>query len=240
VNVGEFYWGYASGIVATKVADWGEFVLAEYTQTFDHADITYFEPLLSMTERRLGQRPRFAAFDAAFDAFYIYEYFARDADWQQGFAAIPLTERSTWRQFDAAGHPICPAGLSLLPKYNFLSRTTTVAHERTHYVCPLQGVACPIQHPRAAKGGCTHRIPTSVGARLRHQIDHTSSLYKDIYRQRTATERINSQAKELGIERPYLRNRQAITNQNTLIYVLINLRGLQRVQQQVAAQHQAA
>ena len=36
-------------------------------------------------------------------------------------------------------------------------------------------------------------------------------------------------AKELGIERPRLRNGKAITNQNTLIYVLINLRGLQRV-----------
>lgn len=31
------------------------------------------------------------------------------------------------------------------------------------------------------------------------------------------------------IERPRLRNGRAITNQNTLIYVLLNLRALQRV-----------
>jgi hypothetical protein len=31
IAVGEFYWGYASGVVATKVPDWGEFVLAELT-----------------------------------------------------------------------------------------------------------------------------------------------------------------------------------------------------------------
>ncbi len=37
-------------------------------------------------------------------------------------------------------------------------------------------------------------------------------------------------AKELGIERPKLRNQRAITNQNTLIYVLLNLRLLQRIQ----------
>jgi hypothetical protein len=30
VKVGTFYWGYATGVVATKVPGWGEFVLAEY------------------------------------------------------------------------------------------------------------------------------------------------------------------------------------------------------------------
>lgn len=44
-----------------------------------------------------------------------------------------------------------------------------------------------------------------------------------------AIERINSQAKALGIERPYLRSGSAIANQNTLIYILINLRFLQRI-----------
>jgi hypothetical protein len=33
-------------------------------------------------------------------------------------------------------------------------------------------------------------------------------------------------------KRPKLRNDQAITNQNTLIYVLINLRALQRIRAQ--------
>ena len=42
------------------------------------------------------------------------------------------------------------------------------------------------------------------------------------------------QAVELGIERPKLRNGQAIANLNTLIYVLINLRGLQRIRQRKA------
>jgi hypothetical protein len=72
-------------------------------------------------------------------------------------------------------------------------------------------------------------MATSIGARLRVQLDRDSDEFKAIYKQRTATERLNSQSTELGIERPRLRNRRAITNQNTLIYVLINLRGLQRV-----------
>jgi hypothetical protein len=37
VGKDEYYWGYASGVVATKVPGWGEFVLAEMTDTFDHS-----------------------------------------------------------------------------------------------------------------------------------------------------------------------------------------------------------
>ena len=70
-------------------------------------------------------------------------------------------------------------------------------------------------------------------ARLRYTLDRDSEAYKAIYRQRTAVERINSQAVALGIERPHLRNGQAIATlrENTLIYVLINLRFLQRLRQ---------
>jgi len=61
-----------------------------------------------------------------------------------------------------------------------------------------------------------------------------------VYKQRTAVERINSQAVDLGIERPKLRNGLSIANQNTLIYLLIDLRALQRVraQKQALAQQQ--
>ena len=239
VSVGEYHWGYASGIVATKVSDWGEFVLAEYTQTLDRPDVSYFHPLMQATEQRLGYRPQYGAFDAAFDAFYVYEYFHREqADWQTAFAAVPFSQRNPkHKTFDEQGDPLCEAGLAMTCQYTFTCRTTLVEHERAHYVCPLKGdqkATCPIQHKKWAKGGCTHRLPTSIGARLRHQIDRDSPLYKAIYKQRTATERINSQALALGIERPRLRNRQAITNQNTLIYVLINLRAIRRVQQRQA------
>ncbi len=72
-------------------------------------------------------------------------------------------------------------------------------------------------------------MPLSIGARLRYTLDRDGESYKSIYKQRTAVERINSQATALGIERPYLRNGGAIANQNTLIYILINLRMLQRI-----------
>ena len=244
IEVGEYYWGYGSGVVATKVPEWGEFVLAEFTQPFNCADISYFYPLMRDTERRLGFRPSYGAFDTAFDAFYVYDHFHPESGkWQAGFAAVPLSQRQKHdKTYDSEGHPLCAAGLAMELKYTFTARATLVEHERAHYVCPLkkqEQATCPISHKRWKKGGCTHRIPTSAGARVRHQIDRDSDLYKDIYKQRTATERVNAQAVALGIERPRLRNQQAIVNQNTLIYILINLRALLRIQQRLADQPSA-
>ena len=238
VPFGEFYWGYGSGVVVAKVPGWGEIVLAELTQTFDQADVSYFFPLMTVTEQRLGFRPRFATFDAAYDAWYVYAYFHRDVD-PEAFAAVPFSEKGGYkakgRSFSPEGLPICTAGLPMPLQFTYTDRTTCIIeHERGKYVCPLRypqrtADACPVNHKTWEKQGCTVMMPTSIGARLRYTLDRDSQIYKDIYKQRTATERINSQAKALGIERPHIRNGRAIANLNTLIYVLINLRLLQRI-----------
>jgi hypothetical protein len=233
---GEFYWGYASGVVATKVPDWGEFVLAEHTQTFDKSDISYFFPLMKQCEDNLGFKPKQAALDAAFDAFYVYDYFYK-TDSPEQFAAVPLVQKGGHksRTFDDTDLPLCEADLAMPLKSTFIHKTSLVEHERGRYACPLKypqqtAKGCPINHKNWTKGGCLSTMPTSIGARLRYQLDRHSDTYKAVYKQRTATERINSQAVELGIERPKLRNQASIANHNTLIYILINLRACKRVQ----------
>ena len=230
--VTEIYWGYGSGVVATKVPGWGEFVLAELTQPFNRPDLSYFLPLIEATERRLGFRPPFAALDAAFDSFFTYDYF----DQVGGFAAIPFTKRGRPqpRQFDPDGLPLCDAGLAMNRKHAFTNRRGLFPHRQVRYNCPLlhpnpTGQSCPIDHKHWPKGGCTTTLVDSPGARIRHQLDRHSDRYKQVYNQRTATERINALAKALGIERPRFRNQQAIANINSLIYVLLNLRAIQRI-----------
>ena len=237
ISVGEFYWGYASGTVATKVDEVVECVLAEMTQTFDHGDVSYFQPLMAQTEKNLGRKPQYGALDKAYDAFYVYEYFAKAG----GFAAVPWADRADHKkQFNAEGLPLCAAHLAMPLKGKFMDKSSSlVAHECARYACPLvfperTGEVCPIGHKQWPKGGCITVLPTSVGNRVRHELDRSSDEYKRIYKQRTASERINSQALALGIERPHLRNQRSIANQNTLIYVLINLRALQRVRQHQA------
>ena len=243
LKVGEYYWGYGSGVIVAKSPGWGEFVIAELTQPFDQGDVTYFFPLMRQTEERLGYRPRYATFDAAFDAWYVYAHFYCENDPTYGFAAVPFSEKGNHkakqRQFAPDGAPLCAAGLPMLLKFTYTDRTTCIIeHERGKYVCPLQFPnlarrVCPVRHPNWKRDGCTSTMPTSIGARLRYTLDRDSELYKQVFRQRTAVERINSQAVALGIERPHLRNGAAIANQNTLIYLLINLRFLRRLRQRL-------
>jgi hypothetical protein len=230
----ELYWGYASGIIVTKLPGFGELVLAERTRPFNEADITYFFPLMHQVERRLGRRPKWGAFDAAFDAFYTYDYFHQVG----GFAAIPYTARGgkEKRSFTPDGLPRCAAGLAMPLKRTYWCQTTTVAHERGCYACPLlhptpSGEGCPINDPHWPRGGCETKLATSPGARVRVELDRESETFTAIFDQRTASERINSQALALGIERPKLRNQASIANLNTLIYVLIDLRLVARVRQ---------
>lgn len=240
VPVGEYYWGYGSGVVVAKVPGWGEFVVAEMTQPFDQGDTTYFFPLMSQVDLRLGARLRYATFDAAF-AWYVYAHFYRENQPDFGFAAVPFSEKGSYkvhqRQFDPNGLPLCKARLAMPLRFTFTDRTKCIiAHERGKYVCPLQFPtrtqrSCPVHHANWKRGGCTVDMPTSIGARLRYTLDRESERYQEVYRQRTACERINSQAVALGIERPHLRSGSAIANQNTLIYVLINLRFLQRLRE---------
>jgi len=201
--VGEFYWGYASGVVATIAGDWGEVVLAECTQTFDHADQSYFFPLMAQTEAHLGRSPKNGALDAAFDAFYVYDYF-HDAG---GMAAVPYAGRRDQRKtFDPDGLPLCPAQLAMPLKSTFHKKShCLVPHDCGRYACPLlhpepTGEACPFDHPKWPHGGCVTTLGLSDGARIRHQLDRKSPAYKRLYNQRSAIERINSRATALGIE----------------------------------------
>lgn len=243
-KAGDYYWGYASGVVTTKVAGYGEFVLAELTQTFDHADESYFFPLMAQTEENLGYKPRFGALDGAYDTFYVHQYFTQAG----GFAAVPWADRADHhKQFTADGLPLCAAGLAMPLKSTFHKQShCLVPHDVGRYVCPLlfpdkTGEVCPIAHKNwqrtGSDQGCITSLPISVGTRARHELDRTSQAYQALYDQRTASERINSQAVALGIERPKLRNQRSIAHQNTLRYVLINLRGLQRVHALKATGH---
>jgi hypothetical protein len=229
----EILWGYASGIVVTRLPDGTEVVLAERTRPFNESDPSYFFPLMQAVEQRLGRKPRFGALDCAFDAFYVYEYFETAG----GMAAVPFNSgrKGGKRQFAQDGAPLCAANLAMPRLLTYLDRTSgLIAHQREKCGCPLlfpsaSGQVCPIADPHFEKGGCTTTIATSIGARIRHTLDRESAEYIQLYAQRTMVERINSQAEALEIVRPKLRRGCAIANHNTLTYVLINLRAYARI-----------
>jgi hypothetical protein len=222
----ELLWGYGSGVAAATTPDYGDVVLAEYTQPFNCHDITYFRPLYQRTVIALEHFPTHITADAAFDAWYVYEPAARHG----GIGAIPKNQHghpSVAR--DPDGVPRCSRDLRMVPQLQF---DHTSGYRAQRFVCPLlfpnaTGERC--EHEQFVKGkGCVKDLNWERGGLMRALLDRSSPLYKAIYAQRTSCERINSQAQALGIERPKVHNQRSVANLNTLIYIIINLRALQR------------
>ncbi len=148
-----------------------------------------------------------------------------------GIAAVPLNQHGhpTFAR-DADGVPRCPKALRMTPTFTYAHPN---GYRALRYRCPLlvpdkTGETC--DHAQFLKGcGCVKDVNHEQGGQMRVTLDRTSPLYKAIYRQRTSCERINSQAKELGIERPKVRNQRSVHNLNTLIYIVINVKAIQRV-----------
>lgn len=224
----ELIWGYGSGVAAATTPDYGDVVLAEYSQPFNEGDVTYFQPLYQQAVVALQAFPLHMTADAAFDAWYVYEAAARHG----GIGAVPLNGHGYHDGFrDRDGVPICRKGLRMLPSFQF---DHTNGYRAQRFLCPLllphpTGETC--NHEQFLKGkGCRKDPNWEAGGLMRVTLDRESPLYKAIYTQRTCCERINSQAKELGIERPKVRNRRSVANLNTLTYVIINVRALHRAQ----------
>jgi len=224
----ELLWGYGTGVAAATTPDYGDVVLAEYTQPFNEGDVTYFRPLYQQTVQALEQYPTHVTADAAYDAWYVYQVAARHG----GIAAVPLNE-SRKAAFGRLpdGTPRCPIGLPMHPTRQF---NHTYGYRAQRFQCPLlfpvkTGQTC--EHAQFLKGkGCVKDVNWELGGIQRVTLGRTSPLYQAIYTQRTSCERINSQAKELGIEHPRVRNGRSVANLNTLIYLVINVRAIQRIQ----------
>ena len=219
----EYLWGYGSGVAAATDPVYGDVVLAEYTLPFNEADLTYFRPLLRCAVLTTDHYPMHLAADAAFDCWYIYSCCAPG-----GIVAVPL-RKVTKTRFDPDGTPLCARGLRMHPTYPFQH---TNGYRAQRYRCPFlfperTGDTC--DHAQFAKGkGCVKDINIEPGGLRRVLLDRTSPQYHAVYTQRTACERINSQSQALGIERPKVRNIGSVRNLNTLIYLVINVRALEK------------
>ncbi len=220
----ESLFGYGSGVAAATDPVYGDVVLGEYTLPFNEADVTYFRPLSQRTVGATKQLPTSITADAAFDFWYVYETVAHGP----GIAAIPLNLHGHEEvPRDPDGTPRCSAGLRMFPTYQFRHTNGFLAQR---FRCPLlfptrTGQTC--DHAQFAKGkGCIKDPNWQEGGLMRALLDRDGPLYDAIYNQRTACERINSQAQALGIERPKVRNGRSVAHLNTLIYIIINVRAL--------------
>jgi hypothetical protein len=222
----ELLWGYGTGVAVSTIAEYGTVVLAEDTQPFNEGDVTYFRPLYRQAVLALNGFPTHLTADAAYDAWYVYEAAARHG----GIAAVPLNQhRNTPFARLPDGTPRCPIGLPMRPTTQF---NHTNGYRAQRFQCPLlfpepTGATCT--HDQFLKGkGCVKDVNWERGGIQRVTLDREGPLFHALYNERTGCERVNARAKELGIERPRVRNGRSVANLNTLIYVIVNVRVVEK------------
>jgi len=128
----------------------------------------------------------------------------------QGGERIVQGHRIAPAHGDDQGLPLCAAGLPMPLRSTFMKNShCLVPHRCGSYACPLRypeqtADRCPVNHKNWTKKGCITTLPLSPGTRIRHQLDRKGDAYKQVYKQRTASERVNSQAVALGTRAPAL------------------------------------
>ena len=222
----ELLWGYGTGVAVSTMAEYGTVVLAEYTQPFNEGDITYFRPVYRQAVLALHHYPTYLTADAAYDAWYVYEAAARHG----GIAAVPLNQhRKTPFARLPDGTPRCPIGLPMYPTTQFNHPN---GYRAQRFQCPLlfpEPTETTCDHEQFIKGrGCVKDGNWELGGIQRVTLDREGPLFHALYNERTGCERVNARAKELGIERPRVRNGRSVANLNTLIYVIVNVRVLEK------------
>ena len=234
--------GYGSGVAAATDPVYGDIVLAEYTLPFNEADVTYFRPLFQRTQLAVNQLPASVVSpclpasmttnplptsvtaDAAYDVWYVYETVAHGP----GIAAVPLNSHGhEIVPRDPDGTPRCSRGLRMHPAFFFRHPK---GYRAQRFRCPLlfpEKTEQTCDHEQFAKAkGCVKDLNWEQGGLMRAMLDRDGPFFHALYHQRTACERINSQAQALGIERPKVRNIHSVRNLNTLIYLVINAKAL--------------
>src|SRR5207244_1042147 len=147
----EYLWGYGLGLASATTPDYGDVILAEYTQPFNENDLNYFVPLYIQTVAHLGFFPTHITADAAFDAWYVYQ----TTVFRGGIAAIPLHSHGHPESHRAAdGVPLCPIGLRMHPTYQF---SHTYGYRAQRFRCPLlfpqpNGERCEYEQFKKGKG----------------------------------------------------------------------------------------
>jgi len=127
-------------VAAATTPDYGDVVLAELTQPFNAADISYFRPLHQQSVMNLQRFPTYLTADAAFDAWWVYHQAALHG----GIAAVPLNSHSKRPPVrDPDGVPRCSKGLRMHPLFSFAH---TSGYRALHFGYPLLFPSLLVSH----------------------------------------------------------------------------------------------
>jgi hypothetical protein len=188
-----FFWGYRNHIVADTET---ELPLWEQTEPADRKDSQMAIRLLPALTSTIALPIEAVCADSAYDSEALLKFIV------DLLHAKPIVARHPRHQsnpeFRVQGSVVlCPANLEMFHRGKMTPRRTGITYQQyscpIHYgrVKPQQLLTCPAAHPKFLKQkGCNYLL--RVTPSIRSQIPYGSNSFRELYRERTAVERVFS------------------------------------------------
>ena len=190
----QWYFGYTLYLLGTRNNQLGIDLplLMKFTPACRHDSKNFLYAIDEFGRNNFGLSPKNVCLDSAHDnipTYQLLEHFGINA-------LIDINSRTKYSEyapddvsFDKNGHPFCRAGHAMCPWGNDYAKD---AHK---YRCPLKCGrvdSCPyVGECSSSDYGRTVYIKNFSDLRFQTRIPRDSDEYKEIYRERTACERLN-------------------------------------------------
>lgn len=193
----------------------------EVTLTGEQSDVSNLINFLDKIDNWFSLKNSKILADKGFDSKANYNHI-KDVLHAKGFIAKNKRNTKTL-EILPCGNPLCEAGLAMHKD----GKQYLKGSIKQKYCCPFRTSTddskCPCNHPEYNNGhknrGCIKY--KSIGTDYRATVDETSTYFKFYYSKRTESERYNSRFKNLNLENASVRNKNYISNLNTLGHICL-------------------
>jgi len=219
-----FFWGYRNHIVVDTET---ELPLWEQTEPADRKDSQISIQLLVSLTSAIAMPIKAVCADSAYDSEAVLSVIVDQLHAQPVVARHPRHQSNL--EFRVQGSSvICPANLEMFRRGKMTPRRTGITYQQyscpIHYgrVKPQQLLSCPAAHPKFLKQkGCNYLL--RITPSIRSQIPYGSDSFKDLYRERTAVERVFSRLLTVAMQDMPTRGLVAARNLCTIAHITVLL-----------------
>lgn len=219
-----YFWGYRNHIVADTET---ELPLWEQTEPADRRDSQMAIHLLVALTSATALTIEAVCADSAYDSEAILKVIVDQLHAQPIVARHPRHQSNP--EFLVKGPVVlCPANLEMFRRGKMTPHRTGITYQQ--YSCPIhygrvksqQLLTCPAAHPKFLKQkGCNYLL--RVTPSIRSQIPYGSDSFRELYRKRTAVERVFSRLLTVAMQDMPTRGLVAAKNLSTIAHITVLL-----------------
>ena len=219
-----YFWGYRNHVIVDTAT---ELPLWEQTEPADRKESPLAVPLLRALLGHLALPVEAVCGDTAYDADALLKFTVEELQAQPVIAPHP--RRHANPDFHVQGAAVvCPANLEMFRRGKMTPRRTGISY--IQFSCPIyydrslrqRFLVCPAAHPKFfQQKGCNYLLRTSPN--IRAQIPYGSESFRQLYRERTAVERVFSRLLTIAMQDLPTRGLDAARNLCTISHITVLL-----------------